>query len=99
MSNLFCVQESDSGLVLKTPLLTHCGVKGITRENIMDAASVAGISVQETTLKLADLYRSHELFLCNTLMGIWPVRQLEGHCFTVGPVTRQLSRALESLYD
>jgi len=99
MSNLFCVQESESGPVLKTPLLTHCGVKGITRENIMNAACMAGISVQETTLKLADLYRSQELFLCNTLMGIWPVRQLEGHRLMVGPVTRQLSQTLEPLHD
>ena len=32
MSNLFCVQESESGPVLKTPLLTQRGVKGITGE-------------------------------------------------------------------
>ncbi len=99
MSNLFCVQEGEGGPVLKTPLLTHCGVKGITRENIINAAAAAGISVQETTLGLADLYRSQELFLCNTLMGIWPVRQLEEQYFPVGPMTRQLSQALESLHD
>jgi len=99
MSNLFCVQEGESGPVLKTPLLTHSGVKGITRENIMNMADATGISVQETTLGLADLYRSQELFLCNTLIGIWPVRQLEDHRFTVGPVTRQLGQALESLHD
>jgi len=99
MSNLFCVQEEESGPVLKTPLLTHCGVKGITRENIIRVADEAGVSVQETTLKLADLYRSRELFFCNTLMGIWPVRQLEEQHFAVGPMTRQLSQALESLHD
>jgi len=99
MSNLFCVQKGGSGPVLKTPPLTQCGVKGITRENIIKVAEVAGISVQETTLRLADLYRSQELFLCNTLMGIWPVRQLEEQLFPVGPVTRQLSQALESLRD
>ncbi len=99
MSNLFCVQEDESGPVLKTPLLTHCGVKGITRENIINEAEAAGISVQETTSGLAELYRSQELFLCNTLIGIWPVRQLEEQHFAVGPVTRQLSRALESRHD
>jgi len=99
MSNLFCVQEEASGPVLKTPLLTHCGVKGITRENVMKVAATAGISVRETTLELADLYRSQELFLCNTLMGIWPVRQLNDHHFTVGPVTRRLTQVLESLHD
>jgi len=99
MSNLFCVQKSGSGPVLKTPLLTQCGVKGIARENIIKVAEAAGIFVREITLGLADLYRSQELFLCNTLMGIWPVRQLEEQLFPVGPVTRQLSQALESLRD
>ena len=99
MSNLFCVQEGEGGSILKTPSLVHCGVKGITRENVIRVAGAAGISVQETTLGLTDLYRSQELFLCNTLMGIWPVRRLGEHHFTVGPVTRQLSQALESLRD
>lgn len=99
MSNLFCVQESNGKPVLKTPRLTHCGVRGITRERIMAAARTATMPVQELELELDDLYRSQELFLCNTLMGIWPVRQLEDHRFSVGPVARQLSATLESLHD
>lgn len=90
MSNLFCVQ----GETLQTPKLDRCGVRGITRGRIMAAARAAGIPVAETRLTVDDLHAARELFLCNTLMGIWPVRQLEDHAFTVGPVTRQLSEAL-----
>jgi len=99
MSNLFCVQAGETGPVLKTPLLDQCGVKGITRGRIMEAAAAAGIPVEETTLTVDDLYRSQELFLCNTLMGIWPVRQLEEQAFAVGPVSQQLQQALESAHD
>jgi len=98
MSNLFCVQAGETGPVLKTPLLDRCGVKGITRECVLEVAAAAGIATQETRLSLSDLYASQELFLCNTLMGIWPVRELDGYSFEAGTVTRQLSAALESLY-
>jgi len=98
MSNLFCVQVGEDGPVLKTPRLDRCGVKGITRECVLELAATAGIAAQETTLELDDLYAAQELFLCNTLMGIWPVRQLEGQHFNVGPVTRRLSEALESVH-
>jgi 4-amino-4-deoxychorismate lyase len=99
MSNLFCVQENDGKPVLKTPQLAHCGVKGITRERIMAAARAAAIPVQETDLLVDDMLGSEELFLCNTLMGIWPIRQLANQRFPVGPVTRQLSAALEAQHD
>lgn len=98
MSNLFCVQTGESGPVLKTPLLDRCGVKGITRECVLEAAKTAGIAAEETRLNLDDLYASQELFLCNTLLGIWPVRQLGEQRFVPGPVTRQLSTALELLH-
>lgn len=98
MSNLFCVQVGEAGPVLKTPMLDRCGVKGIARECVLEVAKSAGITIQETQLSLNELYGSQELFLCNTLMGIWPVRQLEQQHFDLGPVTRQLSVALESVH-
>lgn len=99
MSNLFCVQASENGPMLKTPLLDQCGVAGITRERIMASACALDIPVEETELTVDELYRSQELFLCNTLIGIWPVRQLETQSFTVGPVTRQISKVLEAAND
>jgi len=99
MSNLFCVQDNGGISTLKTPLLDQCGVAGITRDRVMQSADARGISLQETALTLDDLHQSQELFLCNTLIGIWPVRQLDNHVFPVGPMTRQLSEALEALDD
>jgi 4-amino-4-deoxychorismate lyase len=99
MSNLFCVQHEKHGPVVRTPALDRCGVRGVTRDCILEVASAAKIPAEESVLTLDDVHSSQELFLSNTLIGIWPVRQLEGQTFPVGPLTRQLSQALEVLHD
>jgi 4-amino-4-deoxychorismate lyase len=99
MSNLFCVQAAADGPLLKTPALERCGVRGITRECVIDAARAAAIPVQESPVSLDELYQSKEVFLCNSLIGIWPVRQLEERVFPVGPVTTELSQALELMHE
>jgi 4-amino-4-deoxychorismate lyase len=99
MSNLFCVQAGEHGPLLKTPLLDQCGVRGIARDCLLEAAAEAGMSTQETTLSLDDVHQSQEVFLSNSLIGVWPVRRLENQAFPVGPVTTQLSQALELIHD
>jgi 4-amino-4-deoxychorismate lyase len=89
-SNVFCVKRGE----LYTPKLSLCGVKGIMREQVMNAAKQAGIVVHETQLDLTDLVQAEECFLCNSLIGVWPVRQLENHKFLVGPISQQLANIL-----
>lgn len=90
MSNIFSVKNNE----LYTPELSRCGVKGVMREQVMKVANEAGITVNETKLDLDTLYQAEELFLCNSLIGIWPVRQLESHVFNVGPISHQLGDIL-----
>lgn len=91
MSNLFCVQDG----VLLTPELSRCGVRGITRDRILLSAEKAGIPAKEAQLAIEDLYNAQELFLSNSLVGIWPVKQLEKNEYSAGPITKQLMTALE----
>jgi 4-amino-4-deoxychorismate lyase len=95
MSNLFCVRDG----ALYTPELDRCGVRGITRERILEHARAVCLPAHEIRLRLDDLYAADELFICNTFMGIWPVRRLVGHPFVPGPVTRRLAAALEASND
>lgn len=90
MSNVFSIKDGE----LYTPELSLCGVKGIMREQIIGIARQASIVVHETQMSLDDFHQSEECFLSNSLFGIWPVRQLGGHEFTLGPVSHQLSRIL-----
>lgn len=86
MSNVFVSPRE--GLLL-TPDLGRCGVAGVMRRHILERAKAAGIQVQVTDLPLAVLMRSREIFLCNSLMGVWPVAELYGRSYEAGLMTRQ----------
>jgi 4-amino-4-deoxychorismate lyase len=90
MSNVFLVRDS----TLLTPRLDRCGVAGVMRALVLQAAAAAGIAARECALDEADLARAQELFLTNALSGIRPVRELAGVSLAPGPVTRQLQAQL-----
>lgn len=91
-TNVFVVRDG----VLLTPGLDRQGVSGRMRERVLQAAGPLGIDyrigpVTETCLDGAD-----EMFVTNSVIGIWPVRELDGRAFDApGPVSRRLSQALE----
>jgi 4-amino-4-deoxychorismate lyase len=92
MSNVFLVRESK----LLTPSVERCGVAGVMRGLLLEIAAAAGIACEECRLDAADLDAAEELFLTNALIGIRPVRELEGVRRAVGPVTRRLQAQLSA---
>ena len=74
MSNLFVVSDN----VLKTPLLTEAGVTGVMRNKIIQQALSAGIEARELMISTDDVANASEVFLSNALIGIWPIREIEG---------------------
>ncbi|MGI9277156.1 MAG: aminodeoxychorismate lyase [Endozoicomonas sp.] len=84
MSNLFLVKKDG---LLVTPLLDHCGVKGVCREYILEQASGWGLKVFEQAVQLSDLERASEVFTCNSVNGVWPVVAFRDIDWPVGPVT------------
>jgi 4-amino-4-deoxychorismate lyase len=94
MSNLFVVSRGH----LLTPDLSQCGVAGVIREWVLETVAKLGMVCRECPVSQAMVNTAEELFLTNSLMGIWPVRQLEAHPLAVGPVTRRLQKALEEVY-
>lgn len=70
MSNVFLV-FNDS---LMTPDVSRCGVAGVTRQRIINRAPELGIPVEVARITLNQLHDAQALFLCNTLIGLWPVR-------------------------
>jgi 4-amino-4-deoxychorismate lyase len=85
MTNLFA---APSGGPLLTPDLSHAGVAGVMRRHIIEQAAVAGIQVQVRRINPGELMDQHELFVCNSLIGVWPVACLGERRYTVGPLTR-----------
>lgn len=93
-SNVFAVQDG----ALLTPQLDGCGVAGVLRAVVLDLAAAVGIACSQRPLRSATLAAADELFLTNSLIGIWPVRQFDGHGFAApGPVTRALQGRLRQL--
>ncbi|USE34369.1 aminodeoxychorismate lyase [Endozoicomonas sp. SCSIO W0465] len=85
MSNLFIVTH-DGGLV--TPDLSFSGVAGVCRDFIIEFARHRGIAVSEQRVS-PDLEGS-EIFLCNSVNGVWPVIEYEGREWGVGSLTAQI---------
>lgn len=92
ISNLFIVQ----GDTLLTPDLSDCGVAGIMRGLILERCADMPIQTRITPLKLDDVMACDELFVCNSLIGIWPVRSVAGRDFSVGPLTRRIMAHIEA---
>lgn len=86
-TNLFLV----SGGRLLTPEIGNCGVTGVMRGYILDvAAQELGFQSAEVHCERALVAAAQELFLCNAVIGVWPVRQLGNREWPVGPVTRKV---------
>ena len=86
MTNLFFIRNR----TVCTASLAECGIAGITRGIIMALARRHRLAVQELTCPPEQLYSADEVFVCNSIIGIWPVRQLDRHAFPVGPLTQQI---------
>jgi 4-amino-4-deoxychorismate lyase len=89
-SNLFIVR---GGAVL-TPVLDECGVAGVLREMIITSGPALQLDVRESRLAPADLEAADELFLTNSIIGLWPVGVYNGKRRGVGPVSRRLQEHL-----
>ena len=85
-SNLFLVTAD--GLV--TPDLAHAGVAGIMRDLVLEEADTLDVAARVASVSREDLSYAEELFLSNSLFGIWPIRSLDGRVYRVGPLALRL---------
>lgn len=73
VSNLFAVKDGQ----LFTPDLSAAGVAGIMRKTIIEQlAPAAGLCCHIVDINLDFLRAADEVFLCNSVYGIWPVNRL-----------------------
>ena len=94
-SNLFLVKDQ----TLRTADLGRCGVAGVMRAELLDQAAGAGLGIDISDLQMADLAQASEVFVCNSVYGVWPVCAFEHQNWPVGPVTRKLQNLARRLLD
>ncbi|MBY0356097.1 MAG: branched-chain amino acid aminotransferase [Rickettsiales bacterium] len=91
-ANLFLIINGE----LHTPK-ADCFLDGITRRTVMQLAREAGIVVVERHIMPDELAQAQEVFLTGTAAEVTPVGSIDGHRFTVGPVTKMLMQAYSDL--
>jgi 4-amino-4-deoxychorismate lyase len=89
-SNLFAV----FGDLVLTPPILETGVRGIMRDHVIELAKDAGMPIEERQLTPVMLDEADELFLTNSLIGVWPVASLEGRPYLPGAVSRHILQTL-----
>ena len=86
MSNIFYVVDE----VLYTPDLSACGVDGIIRQKIIKLNDVC---INKTSLE--SLMAADEIFICNSIIGVLPIKRIDKNSFPIGEVTNQIKQALQ----
>ena len=84
--NLFCYRHGE----WLTPKLDRCGVAGVMREYLLQQHSVV-----QCDIALSELPEMDEVFICNSVRGIWPVTGIKdiGE-WSAGSETRQWQQQL-----
>ncbi|MGR8979926.1 MAG: aminodeoxychorismate lyase [Gammaproteobacteria bacterium] len=85
MSNVFVVKNK----TLYTPALTKSGIEGIIRYVILTLSARNCVAVIEKNMGKDQFLAADEIFVCNSLIGIWPIKHIENHSYPVGQITRQ----------
>ena len=91
MTNVFIAGSGG----LATPALDRCGVAGVTRERVIDAARAHGVACEIRDVAWTELAEADEVILTNSLAGAWPVRDIDGEPRTPGPAVRTIQSWLD----
>jgi 4-amino-4-deoxychorismate lyase len=86
MTNLFA-SPAEGRLV--TPDLSRSGVAGVTRRHILARAKAEGVQVEVRDMNLDELLANREIFMCNSIAGVWPVCRIGTQRYAVGSLARR----------
>jgi 4-amino-4-deoxychorismate lyase len=89
-SNIFCVSQGE----LFTPELSQCGVAGIQRERVIAWSQQHNMPLHIRNISLDEALHADELFVVNSIIGLWPVRELGLHRWIGFPVAMQIQHDL-----
>lgn len=80
MTNLFIVEGGE----LVTPSVRRCGVAGVARTRVMEAAGKSGVVCREEPVSRARLLDAREALLVNSVIGAWQIRACAGRIWEPG---------------
>lgn len=92
-SNIFMVKSGE----LVTPDLQRCGISGVQRERLIEWAAQQGVACKIADIQLEDMLCADEIFLVNSVIGLWPVREIASYRCEYHPVAQVIQDWLD--YD
>ncbi len=95
MTNLFMLKDNE----LWTPDLTRCGVAGVQRKRVLERAAASGIPCAERNILFEQLLLANEIFLTNSVIGVWQVREIGQNRWKKGVFTPKVRHWLNEPCD
>ena len=93
MSNVFAVSSGE----LVTPDLARCGVAGVQRELVIGLARSNNIPVRIANVSIDELLAADEVFLVNSVIGVWQIAEFGQKSWSPGKMTAQVRRWIEHI--
>lgn len=85
-SNLFFLRQGK----WHTPSVEQAGIAGTVR-----AAILAMMDCDVGEYSLRDLQQAEQAFVCNSIIGCWPITRFNDTRYPIGPATRELQQLLQ----
>lgn len=85
-SNVFVIR----GKELLTPELDQCGVAGIMRDWVLSKVREIGVTATIVPLSVPDIETADEVFLTNSLIGLWPVKRFRKSTYQKPVISHRL---------
>ena len=92
MSNVFIA----AGGRVFTPDLARCGVVGAQRERVRELLRKQRVHCEERDLRWTDVLAADEIFLTNSLIDVWAVRQVDERAYVPGPMAARVRELIEA---
>jgi 4-amino-4-deoxychorismate lyase len=89
-SNVFMLR----GNILYTPNLSRCGVAGVQRDRVTDWSKQHGVTCKAADFHMEELVQADEIFLVNSVFGLWPVREVADYRRTQHPMAWKIQEWL-----
>lgn len=94
MSNLFAILADGT---VCTPDLSQCGIAGVIRRFIIQELEKSGIQCHILALALREVEQAQAIFMTNSLIGVWPVREFSSKLYNIPPLIRELQAEIRLL--
>ena len=78
-----------------TPDLARCGVVGAQRERVRELLRRERVHCEERDLRWTDVLAAEEIFLTNSLIDVWAVRQVDERAYAPGPIAARVRELIE----